>query len=122
MVDVFLPHPFFPYFPPQVVRAFLREPEILVGMQKFGLLFLAVSSALLGLVIPVEGVALVERETNAERFARGLPPLAPINRREGMCPNVFFSFSQMNLVADGGDNTNSRQASKTGPYAHRRGT
>jgi hypothetical protein len=54
-------------------------------MQKFGLLFLAVSTALLGLVVPVESVALEGRETNADRFARGLPPLpqrAVPNQRE----------------------------------------
>lgn len=77
MVDVFLPHRFPLLPPPQVVRAFFREPEISVGMQKFALLCLAVSTALLGLVAPVEGVALVDRETNADRFARGLPPLPP---------------------------------------------
>ena len=57
-------------------------------MQKFGLLFLAVSTALLGLVVPVEGVALVDRTTNAERFARGLPPNPP-NRREGVSQYFF---------------------------------
>ncbi len=62
-------------------------------MQKFGLLFLAVSTALLGLVVPVEGVALVDRETNADRFARGLPPLPPRapNQREGMSQYFFFT-------------------------------
>jgi hypothetical protein len=44
-------------------------------MQKFALIFVA--TALLGLVAPVEGVALVDRETNADRFARVLPPLPP---------------------------------------------
>jgi hypothetical protein len=55
-------------------------------MQKFALVFLAASTALLGLVAPVEGVALVDRETNADRFARGLPPLPPRapNQREGV--------------------------------------
>lgn len=86
MVDVFLPHCSPHHLPPQVVRAFLREPEFLVEMQKFGLLFLAVSTALLGLVVPVQGVALQDRETNAERFARGMPPLPPRapSQREGM--------------------------------------
>jgi hypothetical protein len=64
---------------------FFREPEFSVGMQKFALIVLAASTALLGLVAPVEGVALVDRETNADRFARGLPPLAPraASQREG---------------------------------------
>jgi len=74
-----------PTLPPQVVRAVPREPEILVGMQKFAFVFLA--TALLGLVVPVEGVALVDRETNADRFARGLPPLPP--RADG-APQFFF--------------------------------
>lgn len=87
MLDVFLPHRSPPLYPPQVVRAFLREPEISVGMQKFALIFLAASTALLGLVVPVEGVALTDRETNADRFARGLPPLPP--RAEGV-PQYFL--------------------------------
>ena len=58
-------------------------------MQKYGLILIAVSTALLGLVAPVEGVALVE--TNAERFARGLPPLPPrADPREGALRNFFF--------------------------------
>ncbi len=60
-------------------------------MQKFALLFLVVSTALLGQLAPVEGVALVDRGTNAERFARGLPPLPP-NKREG-APRTFLSLS-----------------------------
>jgi hypothetical protein len=93
VVDVSLPSPLPPTFPPQVVRAFLREPEFSVGMQKFALICLAASTALLGFLAPVEGVALVDRETNAERFARGLPPLPPRapNQREGMPP--VFSFA-----------------------------
>jgi len=46
-------------------------------MQKFALIFLVASVALLGLVSPVKGMATVRRETNAERFARGMPPLPP---------------------------------------------
>lgn len=94
MLDVFLPHRFPPTYPLRLFARFLREPEFSVGMQKFGLILIAVSTALLGLVAPVEGVALVE--TNAERFARGLPPLppraAPPNPREGAPRIVFFSF------------------------------
>jgi hypothetical protein len=53
-------------------------------MQKFGLLFLAVSTALVGLVVPVQGAALTDRETNAKRFAQGLTPLPPraVSERE----------------------------------------
>ena len=60
-------------------------------MQKFALICLAASTALLGLVAPVEGVALVDRETNADRFARGLPPLPPRapSQREGV-PQYFI--------------------------------
>ena len=95
MVVRSLASPLPPTSPPQVVRAFLREPEISVGMQKFALICLAVSSALLGLVAPVEGVALVDRETNGDRFARGLPPLPPRapNPREGV---PQFSLSSTN--------------------------
>jgi len=46
-------------------------------MQKFVFLFIAAFAALLGLVSPVQGLAAVRRETNAERFARGMPPLPP---------------------------------------------
>jgi len=46
-------------------------------MQKLVFIVLA---ALLGLFSLVEGVAAVTRETNAGRFARGLPPLAPVRR------------------------------------------
>ncbi|KAF8493038.1 hypothetical protein F5888DRAFT_1856170 [Russula emetica] len=69
-----------PTCPSPPLRLFARSfvnPRFLVGMQKFALIFLAASTALLGLVAPVEGVALVDRETNADRFARGLPPLPP---------------------------------------------
>jgi len=68
-------------------------------MQKFAIIFLAAFAALLGLVVPVEGVALVDRETNAERFARGLPPPPP-HKREG-APK-YSIFLKMNLTADGG--------------------
>jgi hypothetical protein len=62
-------------------------------MQKFALICLAASTALLGLVAPVEGVALVDRETNADRFARGLPPLPPRapTQREGVSQYLFFA-------------------------------
>ncbi|KAI0287328.1 hypothetical protein BC826DRAFT_1118315 [Russula brevipes] len=46
-------------------------------MQKLVFIVLA---AFLGLISLVEGVAAVTRETNADRFARGLPPLAPVRR------------------------------------------
>ncbi|KAI0297459.1 hypothetical protein B0F90DRAFT_1739507 [Multifurca ochricompacta] len=51
-------------------------------MQRFTVLFLAVSFVLLGFVapVPVEAALLVKRETNAVRFARGLPPLPPVRR------------------------------------------
>lgn len=71
-------------------------------MQKFGLLFLAVSTALLGLVVPVQGAALTDRETNAKRFAQGLTPLPPraVSEREGV--SLIFYFFRQRTVADGG--------------------
>ena len=59
-------------------------------MQKFAILLLAASFALLGALVPVEAAFLPKRETNGHRFARGLPPLPPTRRSptEGawMCP------------------------------------
>ena len=94
MVYGFLLHRSLPTFPFPPLRSFarsFREPEILFGMQKFALIVLAASTALLGFLAPVEGVALVDRETNADRFARGLPPLPPRapNQREGE-PQYFY--------------------------------
>ena len=51
-------------------------------MQKFALILFALSAALFGLAAPLEGAALMERETNAQRFARGMPPMAPVKRSE----------------------------------------
>ncbi|KAI0249658.1 hypothetical protein BJV78DRAFT_1283786 [Lactifluus subvellereus] len=53
-------------------------------MQKF---FVVVLVTLLGLStavqgVPVEGDALLQRDTNAARFARGMPPLPPVKRTE----------------------------------------
>ncbi|KAI9440890.1 hypothetical protein H4582DRAFT_1503589 [Lactarius indigo] len=49
-------------------------------MQRFVFLLLAASVALLATVVPVEAAILGKRETNAQRFARGLPPLPPVKR------------------------------------------
>ncbi|KAH9055750.1 hypothetical protein EDB87DRAFT_1687836 [Lactarius vividus] len=49
-------------------------------MQRFVFLLLAASVALLATVVPVEAALLGKRETNAQRFARGLPPLPPARR------------------------------------------
>ncbi len=49
-------------------------------MQRFAFLLLAASVALLRTVVPVEAALLMKRETNAQRFARGLPPLPPVRR------------------------------------------
>ena len=54
-------------------------------MQRFTAIFFVALVALLGLyapvhAVPVEADTLVKRGTNAERFARGLPPLAPVKR------------------------------------------
>ena len=73
-------------------------------MQKFGLLFLAVSTALLG---------LVDRETNAERFARGMrrmPPLPPraASEREGVTQYFLFNRKTWTTWLLTSDNTNSR--------------
>lgn len=48
-------------------------------MQRFAFLLLVASVALLGAIIPVQG-AFKKRETNAQRFARGLNPLPPVRR------------------------------------------
>lgn len=74
------PLPPFPPFPPSFVHFFLRELGISKGMQKFALLFLAASTSFLGFLAPVEGQAVAKRETNGERFARGMGPLPPTKR------------------------------------------
>ncbi|KAH9986676.1 hypothetical protein BJV74DRAFT_885900 [Russula compacta] len=51
-------------------------------MQKFAFILFALSAALLGLAAPVQDAAIMERETNAQRFARGMPPMAPVRRSE----------------------------------------
>jgi hypothetical protein len=60
-------------------------------MRKF---LLAALVTLLGLstavqAIPLEDDALVMRDTNAARFARGMPPLPPVKRTEGMSPDTL---------------------------------
>lgn len=64
-------------------------------MQKFTLVFLAV--AFLGFLAPVESQeaqALENRETNADRFARGMPPLPPSKRSlTDSTSNLFLIFS-----------------------------
>ena len=49
-------------------------------MQKFAFIFLAVLAVLMMLAPRVEGAAIERRETNAERFARGMTPLPPVRR------------------------------------------
>jgi hypothetical protein len=49
-------------------------------MQRFALLLLVASVALLGTVVPVDAAKLAKRETNAQRFARNLGPLPPVKR------------------------------------------
>ncbi|KAI0259404.1 hypothetical protein BC834DRAFT_906271 [Gloeopeniophorella convolvens] len=49
-------------------------------MQRFACVLLVASAVLLGLVVPSGAASLQRRETNAQRFARGLPPLPPIRR------------------------------------------
>ncbi len=49
-------------------------------MQRLAFLLLAASVALLGTVVPVEAALLGNRDTNGQRFARGLPPLPPVKR------------------------------------------
>jgi hypothetical protein len=61
-------------------------------MRKF---LLAALVTLLGLstavqAVPVADDALVMRDTNAARFARGMPPLPPVKRSEGMSPILYF--------------------------------
>jgi len=52
-------------------------------MQKFAFILLAVLATLLMLAPRVEGAAIdIRRETNAERFARGMTPLPPVKRTE----------------------------------------
>ncbi|KAH9059666.1 hypothetical protein EDB87DRAFT_1684518 [Lactarius vividus] len=49
-------------------------------VQRLAFLLLAASATLLGTFIPVEAALFMKRETNGQRFARGLPPLPPIRR------------------------------------------
>jgi hypothetical protein len=49
-------------------------------MQKFLFVFLVFATVLLALAPSVEGSAIGERQTNAERFARGMNPLPPVKR------------------------------------------
>ena len=50
-------------------------------MQKFAFILLAVLAVLMILAPRVEGAIIKRRrETNAERFARGLTPLHPVKR------------------------------------------
>jgi hypothetical protein len=50
-------------------------------MQGFAFLLLVASVALLSAsVLPVQTAFVGKRETNAQRFARGLPPLPPLRR------------------------------------------
>jgi len=52
-------------------------------MQKFAFILLAVLAMLMMLAPRVEGAAIEKRrETNAERFARGMTPLPPVRRTE----------------------------------------
>ena len=76
-------------------------------MQKFALIVLAASAALLGFVTPVESQALENRETNADRFARGMPPLPPAKRTETESMSILYfyflfpsSLFKVNLAAD----------------------
>lgn len=59
-------------------------------MQKFALLFLAASISFSGLLAPVQGQEIVNRETNGERLARGLNPLPPTKRDNHGTSNLFF--------------------------------
>ncbi|KAH9059432.1 hypothetical protein EDB83DRAFT_2520526 [Lactarius deliciosus] len=49
-------------------------------VQRLAFLLLAASVALLGTFVPAEATLHMRRETNGQRFARGLPPLPPIRR------------------------------------------
>ncbi|KAH8978005.1 hypothetical protein EDB86DRAFT_991792 [Lactarius hatsudake] len=49
-------------------------------VRRLAFLLLAASVALLGTLVPVEAALHMKRETNGQRFARGLPPLPPIRR------------------------------------------
>jgi hypothetical protein len=52
-------------------------------MQKFAFILLAVLATLMMLAPRAEGAAIAEkRETNAERFARGMNPLPPTKRSD----------------------------------------
>lgn len=59
-------------------------------MQKFALLFLAASISFSGLLAPVQGQEIVNRETNGERLARGLNPLPPTKRDNHGTSNLLF--------------------------------
>ena len=51
-----------------------------IMIQRFAFLLLVASVALVGTVVPVDAAKLAKRETNAQRFARGLGPLPPAKR------------------------------------------
>jgi hypothetical protein len=60
-------------------------------MQRFAFVLLVALVALLGLstavhAVPIGSATPVKRETNAMRFARGLPPLPPVKRTDSMWP------------------------------------
>ncbi|KAH8995124.1 hypothetical protein EDB86DRAFT_3077922 [Lactarius hatsudake] len=78
-------------------------------MQRFVFLLLAASVVLFATVVPVEAVLLGKRETNAQRFARGLPPLPPgvvriaAERRQVSPPPVSPTTGRLEVrKADGG--------------------
>ena len=63
--------------------------DILVMMHKFAFILLAALVTLFGLstavqAAPAEANVLVKWETNAARFKRGMSPLPPVKRTEGM--------------------------------------
>jgi hypothetical protein len=72
------------------------------------------TTALLGFVAPVESQSIEYRETNAERFARGMPPLPPSKRTEtnGASKKIpLFLLSKVNMAAnDEGQCEQSRSA------------
>ena len=64
-------------------------------MYKFAFILLVALVTLLGLSTAVqagtaEADASMKRETNAARFAQGMPPLAPAKRMEGMSSILYF--------------------------------
>ena len=69
-------------------------------MQRFTLLLLVASVALLGAVVPVDATRPVKRETNAQRFARHLAPLDPVKRSRTDSAWRFFLLLQLIHLAD----------------------